>query len=86
MSKYSALPSTLPPRLLSRAAAAEYVSLSPNTFDRLVEQDLLPQPKCLGRNRLAWDRQELDAKISELPHRALKAAPHSDSWSDIDAA
>lgn len=84
MPKCTPLPSTSP-RLLSRAEAAAYVNLSPNTFDELVAKDVMPEPKCLGNHRIAWDIRELDAKINELPHRRSKTTP-GDNWTDIDAA
>lgn len=81
----TALPSTVPPRLLSREQAAEYVNLSANKFTELVAQGVMPQPKCLGDHRIAWDIRELNAAIDELPHRK-SIVTQNDTWSDIDAA
>jgi predicted DNA-binding transcriptional regulator AlpA len=83
MTRQVALPPTLAPRLISREAAAAYVCVSPNTFDRMVEQGLMPKPKRLGDRRVAWDVRELDAAIDRLP---TETAPDDETWSDIDAA
>lgn len=86
MPKQDTLPFNLQPRLIGRLAAAAYVHLSPNTFDEMVAQGVMPQPRCLGAHRIAWDRHELDEAVSALPHRAKKFADKNDTWSDIDAA
>lgn len=88
MPKHTALPPNLSPRLLNRAAAAEYVGVSPNTFDELIAKDVMPEPKCLGTHRIAWDVRDLDVAISELQSRRVtrKAQAATDTWSDIDAA
>lgn len=88
MPKHTALPPTLPPRMLSRAAAAEYVSVSPNTFDDLIAKAVMPEPKCLGPHRIAWDVRDLDVAISELQHRkgTKRAQAEKNTWSDFDAA
>lgn len=88
MVKHTALPPNLSPRLLSRAAAAEYVGVSPNMFDDLIAKDVMPEPKCLGTHRIAWDVRDLDVAISELQPRKVtrKVQSENDTWSDIDAA
>lgn len=68
MAKQLALPPNLAPRLISREAAAAYISLSPNTFDAMVEEGRMPRPKRLGDRRKAWDVRELDRAIDLLPH------------------
>ncbi len=67
MPRYGALPPNLPPRLIPREAAAAYASVSPGTFDKMVEVGNWPKPKSIGRRRL-WDVRELDAAIAALPH------------------
>lgn len=62
----TALPANCPPRLLRRDAAAEYVSVSPNKFDDLVKQGVMPAPKKMG-GRVAWDRIMLDRAVDEMP-------------------
>jgi predicted DNA-binding transcriptional regulator AlpA len=53
------------PRGLSRVEAARYVGVSPGTFDRLVEEALMPKPKRI-RARLVFDRLELDAAFEAI--------------------
>src|SRR4051812_4093565 len=67
MTRHAALPPGLSPRLISREAAAAYVSLSPNTFDLLVKEGRMPRPRLLGERRRAWDIRALDAAIDRLP-------------------
>jgi excisionase family DNA binding protein len=45
MPQQTALPATLPPRLVSREAAAAYVCVSPNTFDKMVDDGRMPHHK-----------------------------------------
>ena len=61
-----ALPATLAPRGLRRAEAAAYIGVSAVTFDRLVEQDLMPKPKSIFSCKV-WDREDLDRAFAELP-------------------
>ena len=69
MPKQTALPASLPPRLIAREAAAAYVNVSPNTFDKLVELGLMPKPRILpGCRRKLWDVRELDIAVDALPH------------------
>lgn len=55
----------IPPRGLSRVEAARYIGISPGTFDRLVEEGIMPKPKRV-RARLIYDRLELDAAFDAL--------------------
>jgi predicted DNA-binding transcriptional regulator AlpA len=84
MSRQDALPSTLPPRLINREAAAAYVSLSPNKFDELVKNGGMPRPKRLSSRRLAWDVRELDIAVDRLPNSGDEK-PDDDTWDDVDA-
>lgn len=82
----------LPPptrRGLSRVEAADYLSISPSLFDRLVEDGRMPAPKEIER-RLVWDRVALDAAFEALPSRVIEGAPHvaagdddDDGWGDF---
>lgn len=81
MARQTILPPTLPPRLVAREAAAAYVSVSPTTFDELVESGLMPWPKHLWGRRKAWDVRELDAAVDALP----LATRLDETWSDVDA-
>ena len=83
MPHQGALPPSLPPRLVSREVAAAYVCVSPNTFDRMVDEGRMPRPKRLGDRRIAWDVRELDAAVDRLP--AETAGRGDDTWSDVDA-
>lgn len=64
--KYDALPPTLPPRGLSREAAASYVGISATKFDEMVFDGRMPQPKRID-TRKVWDRSALDAHFDALP-------------------
>lgn len=83
MAKQLALPPNLAPRLISREAAAAYISLSPNSFDAMVEEGRMPRPKRLGDRRKAWDVRELDRAIDLLPHSGEEdaTAPADQGWS-----
>ena len=69
MARQNALPPTLAPRLITREAAAAYVSVSPTTFDEMVKDGRMPRPKRLGGRRKAWDVRALDAAIDDLPQQ-----------------
>ncbi|MFK4385826.1 helix-turn-helix transcriptional regulator [Bradyrhizobium sp. USDA 223] len=64
--RHAALPFNLPPRMLSREAAAAYVNVSPNTFDGMVAEGRMPSARKLSERRISWDRMELDAYIERL--------------------
>lgn len=51
---------------LSREAAAAYIGVSPVTFDRLVDDGLMPGPRAL-RGRLVWIAPELADALVKLP-------------------
>jgi excisionase family DNA binding protein len=57
--RHSALAASLPPRGLSRVQAAEYVGVSPSTFDKMVAAGEMPARKRI-RARTLWDRKALD--------------------------
>jgi predicted DNA-binding transcriptional regulator AlpA len=82
MPRQEALPPTLSPRLVAREAAAAYVCVSPNTFDLLVNQRIMPKPRILGDKRRAWDVRELDASVDALPREGETLAPVDDGWSE----
>ncbi len=60
------LPTSLPPRGLSRVQAAEYIGVSPTKFDEMVEDRSMPKPKRIGC-RVIWDRIKLDEEFEALP-------------------
>lgn len=71
----------LAPRLLRRERAAAYLDMSPGSFDKLVREGRVPQPKALEPFK-AWDRLDLDALCDQLPYEG--AAPSDDEHSDLD--
>ena len=87
IARQAALPPMLPPRLIHRDAAAAYAGISPNHFDRLIVEGLMPAPRRLSERRLAWDVRQLDAAIDFLPVDGEVANDATDdtSWADIDA-
>ena len=66
MARSTVLPDTLPPRLIGRLAAADFVGISPTKFDEMVNDGRMPRPKCIDRRKL-WDVRSLNAKVDELP-------------------
>ena len=72
------LPSSLPPRGLSRAQAAAYVGISPTLFDEMVADGRMPKPVRINA-RTVWDRLKLDEAFAALPHGDLE--DDGDGWS-----
>lgn len=75
--RYLALPPMLPPRGLSREAAAAYVGVSATKFDQLVADSRMPHPKRVDGRRI-WDRLALDAAfdaLSDIGRRATTPNP-----------
>jgi excisionase family DNA binding protein len=72
------------PRLLTREQAAAYLSVSPNTFDAMVEDGVMPRPRLLRGRRRAWDVRALDAAIDRLPVEGNDGTT-DETWSDVDA-
>ncbi|RYG87861.1 MAG: hypothetical protein EON59_06180 [Alphaproteobacteria bacterium] len=64
--RVSVLPTSCPPRGLSRGAAAEYIGVSVSKFDEMVGDGRMPKPKEIDRRRV-WDRIELDEAFSAIP-------------------
>ncbi len=60
------LPSSLPPRGLSRVEAAAYIGVSASLFDEMVRDGRMPKPKRLNA-RTIWDRKKLDAAFEAIP-------------------
>ncbi len=55
------------PAALDRESAAEYLALSVSTFESLVRERDVPQPRQLAGRRVAWLRVELDAWLETRP-------------------
>lgn len=83
MTRQAALPATLPPRLISRDAAAAYACVSPNTFDEMVKDGRMPKARILTDRRRAYDVRELDCAIDRLPRDGEDDARTDDTWSDL---
>lgn len=82
MARQAALPPTLRPRLIGREAAAAYISVSPNTFDKMIEDGRMPNPRVLVDRRFAWDVREIDAAVDLLPHRGgEEGIAEDEGWS-----
>lgn len=64
------LPSSLPPRGLSRVEAAAYLGVSPSLFDAMVRDGRMPRPKRINA-RAVWDRKNLDLYFDALPDEVL---------------
>jgi predicted DNA-binding transcriptional regulator AlpA len=67
------LPTSLPPRGLSRVQSAAYIGVSPTLFDEMVKDGRMPQPVRIN-SRVLWDRLQLDDAFVAL----------SDSRNDSD--
>ena len=61
----SFLPSSLPPRGLSREQAAEYIGVGATKFDEMVGDGRMPKPKKID-GRIVWDLRKLDAAFDAL--------------------
>lgn len=87
MTRQTALPSALPPRLISRDAAAAYICVSPTIFDEMVADGRMPAACRLTVRRIAWDVRELDSAVDRLPRLSTGVlASEDESWGDVDAA
>jgi len=61
-------------RGLSREEAAAYCGVSPNTFDRMVGDGLMPRPvRFYGRN--VWDVRQIDSAFDRLQGIARPSHP-----------
>lgn len=54
-----------PPRGMSREEAADYVGVSPNTFDKMVADGRMPEPIPVNARRL-FDRLAIDRAFAAL--------------------
>jgi len=84
MARQSALPLSLPPRLVSRKVAAAYLSISEALFNKMVQAGKMPRPKRLTEGRLAWDVREIDWVIDQMALDS-DASCADQTWSDVDA-
>ena len=83
MPRHDALPPNLPPRGLTRPAAAAYVGVGVTKFDEMVEDGRMPSPKCID-NRKVWDLRDW---IGPLMLCRWKRQRRTDNtWRDVDAS
>lgn len=73
------LPSSLPPRGLSRVQAAAYVGVSPGLFDTMVADGRMPKPVRINA-RTVWDRVKLDEAFAALADEERKG---DDLWDKV---
>ncbi len=64
---------------LSRETAARFIGVSPNTFDGLVREGLMPKPRRVRRRKL-WDRRELETAFDALPHDGADSGDDVNEW------
>lgn len=72
------LPTSLPPRGLSRVQAAAYIGVSPSLFDEMVRDGRMPKPARINA-RTVWDRVKLDEAFAELPD----GNERDDPWGNV---
>jgi predicted DNA-binding transcriptional regulator AlpA len=72
------LPTTLPPRGISRVCAAAYIGVSPSLFDEMVKDGRMPKP-VRTNGRTVWDRLALDAAFAALSDDA----DDNDPWGKV---
>lgn len=78
MSRAAASPRPQGGRWKRRQTAAEYLDVSPLTFDKWVIMGRMPQPYMIEGIKL-WDATELDAAVRDL-HEAAVLADDADGW------
>jgi predicted DNA-binding transcriptional regulator AlpA len=62
---------------LNRREAAEFVGVSPTTFDKLVDRGHLPKARQIPETRrFFWLRKELEETLYEMP--MVAANPYAD--------
>ena len=69
---------------LSRQEAAAFIGISATTFDELVAEGLMPQPRRI-RSRAIWDADELRAAFKALPHDNDDSDKEPDTWAEFRA-
>jgi len=70
----------LPPptrRGLTREESADYLSISPNMFDRLVAEGLMPK-RVQVYSRKVWDVRRIDSLFDAL--QGLPSSPQAAEW------
>jgi predicted DNA-binding transcriptional regulator AlpA len=81
------LPTSCPPRGLSRLESAAYIGVSPTLFDEMVRDGRMPQPKVIN-SRVVWDRHQLDPAFEALPTKeqtiTTLVAANDNEWDDMN--
>jgi predicted DNA-binding transcriptional regulator AlpA len=54
---------------INREQAAVAIGVSPTTFDQMVADGRMPQPRMPSKERYVWDVEELAEAFRRLPHR-----------------
>ncbi len=67
-------------RGLSRVEAANYIGVSPTTFDKMVLAEEMPGPKRVGTRKI-WDVRALDLAFDDLP--GDDSGSENSSWKDV---
>jgi predicted DNA-binding transcriptional regulator AlpA len=73
------LPTSLPPRGLSRVQAAAYIGVSPSLFDQMVLDGRIPKPTRIN-SRTVWDRVKLDEAFVALSDSSTDG---DDPWDKV---
>ncbi|MEM9838534.1 MAG: hypothetical protein AAF830_05200 [Pseudomonadota bacterium] len=79
-SKGQSLPNGMVPALLDRDQAADYVCFGGTTFDRLVAEGILPQPRLVGCSR-RWLVLDLQRAVAKLP---VAGEQGGDEWTGVE--
>lgn len=61
---------------LSVESAAAFIGVSPELFQRAVDDGSMPVPRKLG-GRLIWDAEEIAEALRRLPRKAVKESRES---------
>ncbi|MBB2163849.1 hypothetical protein HLH26_04730 [Gluconacetobacter sp. 1b LMG 1731] len=73
MPRFDALPPMLAPLGLGRSAAAQFIGVGEATFDRMVQEGLMPKGKRVFR-RVIWDRRDLADAMAALDRKPGQTA------------
>jgi predicted DNA-binding transcriptional regulator AlpA len=82
--RHQELPANLPPRGLSRSAAAEYIGISTGKFDELVGDGRMPAAIRID-GRVVWDRFAIDRAFDALNPGSQRDCSQRDYWEEAVA-
>ena len=66
---------------MSRIEAADYLSISPPTFDWLVAHQMMPEPRLI-KSKPVWIRPEIEDAARNLPFRRQTGEASADTTAD----